>query len=313
MNIVFVEPIGLDDSTKISFSNEMRDLGHVVCYFDQMPTNQEELLTRSIDAEILVVSNYNISKEVVEKLNRLKMIAVAFTGVDHIPLDYIKERGIIVCNAAGYSTHAVAELTIAMAIDLLRKITPFDKITREAKTRNGYLGAELRGKTFGILGYGAIGAEVASIAKAFGCNIIAWSRSDRKIEGIEFVKLENLLSAADIVSLHIPLNEATKELIGERELELMKPDAILINTARGPIVNSDALKDALVKGIIAGAAIDVYEHEPPIETNHSLFDAPNTLLLPHIGFATREAIAERSDIVLSNIRNWMKGNLTNTL
>lgn len=313
MNIVFAEPIGLDESSKIHFAGEMKELGHFVQFFSQTPTNQDELFERSINADVLVVSNYLVSKEVVAKLSNLKMIAVAFTGVDHIPLDYAKSKGITVCNAAGYSTHAVAELTIAMAIDLLRKITPFDRATRDGKTRNGFLGAELRGKTFGIVGFGAIGAKVASFANVFGCNVIAWSRSEKRVEGVEFVSLERLLSNSDIVSLHIPLNESTKSLINRERLKLMKPNALLINTARGPIVNSLDLKEALVQGTIAGAAIDVYEHEPPIETNHPLFDAPNTLLLPHIGFATREAIEERSEIVLSNIKNWFAGHPTNVV
>lgn len=313
MNIVFAEPIGLNDQAKISFSNEMMNLNHKVQFFNQPPTNQEELLERAVDAHILIVSNYLVSKEIIAKMSNLKMIAVAFTGVDHIPIDYTKVNGILVSNAAGYSTHAVAELTIAMAIDLLRKITFFDKATRESKTRNGFLGAELRGKTFGIIGLGAIGALVAKFANVFGCKVIAWSRSDKNVEGVEFVTFNVLLSQADIISLHLPLSESTKGLINEKSLALMKSNAILINTARGPIVNSEALKIALENGTIAGAAIDVYEHEPPIEANHPLFDAPNTLLLPHIGFATREAIADRCEIVLNNIRNWLDGHPTNVV
>ncbi len=313
MNIVFAEPIGLDELAKGNFSDEMNRLGHNVQYFNQIPSNQNELLERSANADIMVVSNYLVSKDVVAKLSNLKMIAVAFTGVDHIPLDYARSREILVCNAAGYSTHAVAELTIAMAIDLFRKITPLDKITREAKTRNGFLGNELRGKTFGIIGFGAIGALVAKFANVFGCKVIAWSRSEKRIDGVEFVSFEKLLAHSDIVSLHLPLTKSTKGLINAKTLAMMKPNAILINTARGPIVNSESLKDALVRGIISGAAIDVYEHEPPIETNHPLFDAPNTLLLPHIGFATREAIVERSEIVLSNIKNWLDGHPRNVV
>jgi len=313
MNIVFAEPIGLDESSKNTFSDEMKRLGHNVQYFNQPPSSQDELLERSTNADILVVSSYLVSKDVVAKLSNLKMIAVAFTGIDHIPLDYSKTKGITVCNAAGYSTHAVAELTIAMAIDLLRKITPLDNITRNGKTRNGFLGAELRGKTFGIVGFGAIGAQVASFAKVFGCKVIVWSRSEKNTDGVEFVSFEKLFAYSDIVSLHLPLTELTKGLINEKALAMMKLNAILINTARGPIVNSEALKDALVKGTIAGAAIDVYEHEPPIEANHPLFEAPNTILLPHIGFATREAIAERSEIVLNNIKNWLSGHPTNVV
>ncbi len=313
MNIVFAEPIGLTENLKNQFNDEMMSLGHAVKYYNDFPSDQDELFRRSTDSDILVVSNFPINKEVVEKLVNLKMVAIAFTGVDHIPLDYCKSRGIVICNAAGYSTQAVAELTITSAINLLRNIVPLDKITRVGGTRNGFLGAELKGKTFGIVGFGAIGERVAKLAQAFGCRVIAWSRNKKDIEGVEFITLENLLKSADIVSLHIPLSVDTSGLINERSLSLMKPNAIVINTARGPIVDSTALSGALKNGIIAGAAIDVYEHEPPIEDNHPLFDAPNTILLPHIGFATREAIEDRSGIVLQNIRNWITGKPTNTI
>ncbi len=313
MNIVFAESIGMTEDLKNLFYDEMMDLGHTVKYYNDCPSDQVELLKRSIDADILVVSNYTVSNEVVEKLVNLKMIAIAFTGVDHIPLDLCRSKGIVICNVAGYSTQAVAELTIASVINLLRNIVPLDKITREGGTRNGFLGGELKGKTFGIIGFGAIGERVAKLAQAFGCKVIAWSRSKKNFDGIEFVQLETLLKNADIVSLHLPLNENTKGLINEKSLGLMKPNSILINTARGPIVDSTALSLALKNRIIAGAAIDVYEHEPPIESNHPLIDAPNTILLPHIGFATHEAIEERSKIVLQNIKNWVNGKPTNTV
>lgn len=313
MNIVFAEPIGMTDILKELFLNEMKGLGHMVQYFNNLPSNQDELLKRAIDADILVVTNYPITMEVIEKLVNLKMIAVAFTGVDHIPLDLCKSKGIIVCNAAGYSTQAVAELTISMAINLLRKIVPFDNVTRIGGTRDGFLGGELRGRIFGIVGFGAIGERVAKLAQAFGCNVIAWSRTKKNQDGVEFVPIENLLEQADVVSLHLPLNENTRGLIGEQSLGLMKSNSILINTARGPIVDSDALLKALSNNKIAGAAIDVYENEPPIKANHPLFKASNTILLPHIGFATHEAIKDRSEIVLQNIRNWIYGKPTNTL
>lgn len=313
MNIVFAEPIGMTETSIKQFSEEMKGAGHEVKYYNESPINQEELLKRSLYADILVVSNYPFTKEVVERLANLKMIAVAFTGVDHIPLDSCKAKGIVTCNAAGYSTQAVAELTIAMSIDLLRRIVPFDQITREGGARKGFLGGELKGKTFGIVGFGAIGERVAGLAQAFGCNVIAWSRSKKVFKGVDFVSFEQLLNNADIVSLHLPLNETTRGLINDKSLALMKPNAFLINTARGSIVNYEALSNALIQNNIAGAAIDVYESEPPIISNHPLFKAPNTILLPHIGFATHEAIEDRSAIVLQNIRNWINGDPSNTV
>ncbi|MHC1703109.1 MAG: NAD(P)-dependent oxidoreductase [Tenuifilaceae bacterium] len=307
MNIVFAEPIGLTQEQKRIFSEEMSILGNSVIYFDTIPVNQDDLLSRTKDSNILVVSNYQVSDAVINKSPELKLIAVAFTGVDHIPLKLCKERGIAICNAAGYSTNAVAELTIALAIDLFRKIVPFDSITRNNCTRNGFLGRELHEKTFGIIGFGAIGQKVAKIACAFGCKILAYSRTIKDDKDVSFVELDELLSKSDIVSIHLPLTDKTRYLLDESKFKLMKSNALLINTARGPIVDSLALTNALKVGIIAGAAIDVYEHEPPIENNHLLFDAPNTILLPHIGFATQEAIEKRSKIVLNNIKTWLEG------
>jgi len=307
MKIVFAEPIGLTTSQQKSFTDEMKGLGHEVRFYDGLPSGQEELLNRTADADILVVSNYPVSEEVIEKSVNLKIIAVAFTGVDHIAMDLCRSKGILVCNAAGYSTQAVAELAIALAIDLFRKVVPLDVSTRRQGTRNGFFGRELNGKTFGIIGFGAIGERVAKLAQAFGCRVIAWSRTVKTVDGIEFVSLEQLLRDADIVSIHVPLTDKTRGLIDESRLRLMKPSSVLINTARGPIVDSNAIAGALVSGVIAGAAFDVYEHEPPIEKNNALFLAPNTILLPHIGFATQEAIGYRSEIVINNIKSWLKG------
>lgn len=311
MKIVFAEPIGFTLDQKRSFTDDMNTLGHSVTYFDNLPFDQEDLYSRVLDANILVVSNYKVSEGVVSRLTELKMIAVAFTGVDHIPLDLCTEKGIVVTNAAGYSTQAVSELTISLAIDLFRKIVPFDGITRSSGTRSGYLGTELRGKIFGIVGFGAIGQKVAILSQAFGCKVKAFSRTTKKLDGVEFVELDELLTNSDIVSIHLPLTDATRGLINISKFALMKKSAVLINTARGPIVDSESLSQALKKGVIAGAAIDVYEHEPPIENNHPLFDAPNTILLPHIGFATKEAIDERSRIVINNIKAWLSGNPVN--
>jgi len=311
MNIVFAEPIGLSVSQKNSFSVEMEKLGHSIRFYDTMPFDQDDLIKRCVDANILVISNYKVTAEVIEKSENLKLIAVAFTGVDHIPVDLCRSKGIIVCNAAGYSTQAVAELTIALSISLYRKIVPLDNATRSGRTRDGFLGGELNGKIFGIIGFGAIGERVAKLAMAFGCRVIVWSRTVKNFEGVEFVELEYLLKNSDIVSLHVPLTNKTCGLINESNLKLMKPSAVLINTARGPIVDSTALVNALITGIIGGAAIDVYEHEPPIEGNHPLFSAPNSILLPHIGFATKEAICTRSEIVISNIKSWLGGSAEN--
>lgn len=311
MNIVFAEPIGLTSLQKEDFIRDIKGLGHNYQFYDSQPIDQTDLLKRTSNADVLVVSNYKVSEDVVAGSKNLKLIVVAFTGVDHIPVDVCRARGINVCNAAGYSTQAVAELTIALAIDLYRRILPFDIITRQNGTRNGFLGKELCGKTFGIIGFGAIGERVAKLAQAFGCKVIAWSRTEK--QGVDFVSFEQLLKDSDIVSVHLPLTNQTKGLINESSLKMMKPTAILINTARGPIVDSLALSLALQDNKVAGAAIDVYEHEPPIENSHPLLNSPNVILLPHIGFATAEAIFTRSEIVIKNIKSWFEGRIENRI
>lgn len=306
MKIVFAEPIGLSDSLKKSFFQKMESQGHEVVYFDGIESDQIMLKQRIADANVLVVANQKISEDVITSAKNLQFISVAFTGVDHLPIDYCRRNGIVVSNAAGYSTNAVAELAIASAIDLYRRITPFDKITRDGGTRAGFLGNELAGKTFGLLGFGAIAKRVAELALAFGCKVISHNRSIKEHKDVEFVSIESLFQNSDIVSIHIPACPQTNGLVNSKLISLMKPTALFINTARGTIVDNAALANALTRGTIAGAAIDVYETEPPLNTSHPLLSAPNTLLLPHIGFATNEAIEVRSQIALDNIERWLK-------
>lgn len=307
MNIVFAEPIGLHGCKREAFRKEMEKQGHAVTCYDDVPSGQEELLERVAQADIVVVSNYPVSAEVINGSSNLKYFNVAFTGVDHIATDVCKQKGIRLSNAAGYSTQAVAELTMGMAINLLRKITPADSVTRALGSRSDFLGLELNGRTFGIMGFGQIGQRVALLAKAFGCNVIAWSRTPKTVDGVEFVEFDELIKQSDILSIHLPLTPQTENLVGIRELEMMKATAFVINTARGKIINSHALADALSHMQIAGAAVDVYEHEPPLDAKHPLLSTPNTLLLPHLGFATEEAILYRCNIALNNIRQWLKG------
>lgn len=313
IKIVFAEPIGLTDDDMNSFTSEIEQQGNSVTFYNDVPKDNDELIQRIADAKVLVVSNLPVSATTINAAKNLRYISVAFTGVDHIAQEACRQRGIAISNAAGYSTQAVAELTIGMAIDLFRKITPADAVTRSLGGRNGFLGRELAGKTFGILGAGAIGQRVAQLANAFGCNVVAWSLTEKYIPNVTFLPFDEVIRTADILSLHLPLTPQTENLIGIRELEMMKPESVLINTARAKVVNTKALVDALYQKIIAGAAIDIYEYEPPLQAEHPLLTATNTLLLPHIGFATHEAIALRSKIVMDNIRRWLEGKPQNVV
>lgn len=311
IKIVFAEPIGLPDKDKVTFTSEMEQQGNSVIFYNDVPRDSDELIQRMANAQVLVVSNLPVPETAIHAAKSLKYISVAFTGVDHIAQEACKKHGITISNAAGYSTQAVAELTIGLAIDLLRKVTPADSVTRSLGGRSGFLGQELAGKTFGILGMGAIGQRVAQLANAFGCRVITWSRTVKSNTHAEFLEFDEVIRKSDILSLHLPLKPQTENLMGMREFEMMKPSAMLINTARAKVVNTPALVDALNQNLIAGAAVDIYEYEPPLKNNHPLLSAPNTLLLPHLGFATHEAIALRSQIVLNNIRSWLQGKVQN--
>lgn len=236
------------------------------------------------------------------------MIAVAFTGFDHVDMEACKERNILVSNASGYANTAVAELAVGMALDLYRNIISMDEKTRELKTKAGYRFRELKGKKVGIIGTGAIGCETAKLFYAFGCEILAYSNSEKKEIldlGGKYLSLEDLLKKSDIVSLHLPYNKSTERLIGEKEFKLMKKDAIFINCARGQIVDNEALKEALNNDLIAGAGIDVFDKEPPLNEDESLLKAKNILLSPHIGYFTEEAMIKRAEITLENIEGFL--------
>ncbi len=305
MKIVFLEPLGLSVDAVKQATKPLVDASHeVVVYPDKNP-DTAELIRRAADADVVVESNMPLRKEFFDACPKLKMLSIAFTGLDHIDMEECAKRGIIVKNAAGYSTNAVAELAFAMMIGLYRKMAENDRITREAERGGLMPGIEVAGKTIGIIGAGNIGQRVAEIAKAFGCRVLMWNRTPKNIEGVTFVDKETLLKEADIVTLHIALNSETRDFITAMELSLMKKTAILINTARGPVVNEQDLANALDNGVIAGAAIDVYSTEPPVKKDNPILSAKNTLLLPHIGFATKEAFEKRLKIVVDNVIGWI--------
>lgn len=297
MKIVILESLSINKEELEKVSKTLIDKGHELVIYEDKVDN-EELKGRVKDADVLVIANMPLEAEVINAAEKLKFIAVAFTGVDHVDLDACREKGIKVSNAAGYSTNSVAELAFGLMISLLRNIVILDDIVREGGTKSGYAQLDLMGRTLGVLGTGEIGSSVAEIGLAFGCNVIAYSRSenvDLINKGVKYLTLEEVLKESDIVTIHMPLTNDTKSLIDKNSLELMKPTAFLINTARGPIVDNNALAQALEEGLIAGAGIDVFDMEPPIPLDYPLLEAPNTILIPHIGFATEEAMVRRTD------------------
>ena len=313
MKLVIIEPLGVDQDKLLSMAQAVLPQDIEITYYDTRVSDTDTLISRGRDADIIAVSNLPLNADVINGCSNLKMLAVAFTGVDHIAMDACRQRGITVCNCAGYSTAAVADLVFGMVVALYRNLIPCNEAVRREGTKEGLIGFELEGKTFGIIGTGAIGLRVAPIAQAFGCRVLAYSRTKKDVPGITYTDLETLLKSSDIVSLHTPLTPETRGLIGEKELSSMKPSAILINTARGPVVDSAALADALNCGKIAGAGVDVFEMEPPVPADHPLLNAKNLIATPHVAFATREALVKRAAIVFDNIDRWIKGTPANVI
>lgn len=314
MKVVLLESLGISKEVLESYGIVLREQGHS---FEAFERNMDSavLVERAKDADIVMIANMPLKGEVISQCKNLKFIDVAFTGVDHVDLEAAKNMGIAVSNASGYSNESVAELVMGMILSLLRNVPQVEKRCREGKTKDGLVGRELAGKTVGVVGTGAIGSRTAELCNAFGCKILAYDLYPKKNapEYIKYVSLEELLSNSDIISLHCPLTDESRHLINKERINLMKPTAILINAARGPVVDSDALAEALNADKIAGAGIDVFEIEPPLDTDHPLLHSKNTIVTPHIAFASEESMKLRAKIVFENIEKWMSGNQVNTI
>lgn len=308
MKIVVIEPLGVEENHFMQIARAAVGEEPEIILWNTRTTDVKELGERGKDADIIALGNLPFPREVLEQCKNLKMLAVAFTGLDHVDLAYCEEHGIKVQNCAGYATTAVAELTFGLILDVYRNILPCDATTRVGGTKDGLVGLELEGKTIGVVGTGAIGARVIELAKAFHMNVLAYNRTPGKVKDVDYLPLEELLSKSDIVSLHIPLTTKTKGIIGKKELEMMKASAILINTARGPVVDTKALADALKSEKIAGAGIDVFDTEPPLDLDESLLHTPHTVVTPHVAFATKESMIKRAIIEFDNIASFIKKN-----
>lgn len=313
MKIVVIEPLGVAQEKLQNTAKEIIGDRADIIYYQTKTTDSAELSDRAKDADIIVVSNLPLNREVLENCPKLKMISVAFTGVDHIAMDYCREKGITVSNCAGYSTKSVSELVFGMLLCLYRNIIKCDEAVRNGGTKDGLVGNEISGKKFGIVGTGAIGLKTAAIAQAFGCEVYAYSRTQKQVDGITYLPLDQLMSECDIISLHVPLTEQTKGLINAEKIALMKKSAVLVNTARGPVVDSEALSAALKDGKIAGACIDVFENEPPVAKGHPLLNCPNVVATPHVAFATKEAMEVRAGMVFENVSAYLDGKPINVM
>lgn len=310
MKISLLEPIGVDEKVINSLAEGFLQKGHEFVYYDTKTTAEEELLARSADSDIVMIANNPYPASVIEKADKLKMISVAFTGIDHIGTELCKNKDIMICNAAGYSDQTVAELIIGFAVDALRNVAKANEIVRTGGTSAGIGGREICGRTVGIIGLGRIGLKAAKLFAAFGAKVIAYnrSRSEEALQaGIEYKSLEEVLKESDILSLNLPLNAQTRGFIGKDQIKLMKKDAVFINCARGPIVDNAALAEALNQDALGFACVDVFDMEPPIPGDYPLLHAKNTLLTPHQAFISEESMKRRAEIVFQNVYAYLDG------
>jgi len=299
----------LDAATLGSTSLEgIRALGNLTCYPTSTPG---EALERVRDTEVLIINKVKVTAAMMDAAPKLKLICEAATGVNNIDLEAAEQRGIPVRNVAGYSTDSVVQLTFCQILSLTCTPERFDRHIKDGSySQSGLFTdvskpySELAGKTIGIIGLGTIGGKVAGIAEAFGMNVIYYSTSGTSHSSqYPSVSLGELLAQSDVVSIHCPLNARTSGLIGESELKMMKSGAILINMARGGIVDEAALSAAVGNGTISGAAVDTFTCEPIPEVHPFLHCAkPDRLrLTPHVAWASAEALVRLVEGIASNI------------
>ena len=314
MNIAFLDRSTFSDSIAFPVARLAAE------WQEHARTTPDEVLTHAAEASVVVTNKVKLPAVLLEKLPQLKLVAVAATGVDHIDLDAARRLGIAVCNVRDYATHSVPEHVFTVLLALRRNLTAY----AAAATNGAWSRAEnfclltwpiedLAGSTLGIIGGGTLGQSVAKLGTAFGMRVLlAEQRGARLRPGR--VSFEQVLAEADVLSLHLPLTPVTRNLIGANELACMKPSAILINSARGGVVDELALVEALRAGLIAGAAVDVLTTEPP-PADHPLLSAtiPNLLVTPHIAWASRQAQQRMADEVVENIAAFLRGELRNRI
>ena len=317
MKIVFLETDTLGRDVDLT---PFRQLGEVIMY----PCSDSELDSiRVQEAEVVIVNKVPMNASTLDNAKNLKLICITGTGTNIVDFPYTNNRGIVVANVKGYSTQSVIQHTFALFFYLYEKLSYYDQFVKSGEYIRSDIFShfivnfhELAGKTWGIIGLGDIGRGVAEVAKLFGCSIIYYSTSGKNSNpSYEQVELDTLLCKSDIISIHAPLNQATNNLIGEKELRKMKSEAILLNLGRGPIINEDALTRALKENWIAGAGLDVLTAEPMLPTNplYEIKDSTKLIITPHIAWATVEARQRVTDEVYKNIEAYFNGDERNVV
>lgn len=314
MKIVLLNPLEVEDKIIQDHKEKLEDMGHEFTYYNDNASSDDEIIERLDGADAAIITNKPLSKKVIDASKNLELIDVAFTGVDHVDLDAVKENGITLLNASGYSDDSVAELVIGLTIAVLRKFNANNANIFKNES-NPLIGELIKGKKFGIIGTGNIGTKLIGILQAFGCEILAYSRTEKesvKEMGVSYVDLDTLLRESDILSLHIPNTKETKNFLGKDELDKMKENAVLINCARGPVVDNDYLAELLNADKLR-AGIDVFDMEPPLPEDYPLRNAKNVILTNHVAYYTKEAMVNRAEIVFDNLYQYLDGNVVNEI
>lgn len=317
MKIAVLEKASLGNDLDISFFDDFGD----VAYYDSTAIN--EIAQRVADADVIIANKAPLNESTIGGAVNLKLICESATGYNNVDLAYCKARGIRVTNAVGYSTPIVAQHTFAMALYLMEKLPVYDTYVKNGDYEKCPIFTcfepyftELEGKTWGIIGLGNIGRRVAEIAKAFGCRVIYYSASGKNnTADFEKADFDTLLAESDILSLHCPLTERTEKIINAQAFDKMKQSAILINVARGPVVDEQALYDALVNDKIAAAGLDVLVNEPIAADNPlgKIKDSTKLMITPHMAWASREARARCAREVYENIKSFAAGKERNVV
>ncbi len=283
-------------------------------------TAPEDFVKNVADSDVIILNKVKVGRHNLPECRNLKLICETATGYDNIDIDYCRENGIAVCNVVGYSTQNVAQLTVAMALSLVCHLNEYDRLVTSGKYSNGTSANiltpvyhEIYGKTWGIVGYGNIGKQVARVAEALGCKVIVYKRTP--VDDADCVDIETLCKTADIISIHTPLNDGTRTLISKERIAMMKKDAILINVARGAVVDEEAVAEAILENRIGGVGIDVYSVEP-LPADHPYTDIAgrdNVILTPHMAWGSYEARIRCCCEAGKNIEAFLNGESRNRI
>lgn len=308
MKIVVLDAATLGEDLSL---DSLKELGECTVY---QSTSTGDVESRLKDCDVVVLNKVRLNEANLKDAKNLKLICVAATGYDNIDIGYCRERGIGVCNVEGYSSHSCAQLTAAMVLSLATHLSEYNDFVKNGEYSKGSTANrlspvyhELFGKTWGIIGFGNIGREVGAVARALGCELLVCKRNP--VGGYRCVDLDTLCENADIITIHTPLTAETKEMINEQRLSLMKKDVILINVARGAVLDEKAVAEAIKKERIGAFGCDVYSKEP-FSTEHPFYeikDMPNVLFTPHMAWGAYESRVRCLDEIVLNIKDFFSG------